>query len=980
MPSVFVSFSFADRLLAEQVVGMLQARGIAAWLCTEELRAGDTFDAQIEEAIRTRDHGLLLLSPASAASKECLAEWRYMLSQPGHRLYVAQLLPTPLQAVSYRLRIYQQADLTRNFEAGVEALARAILAGTDLDPADSTTHRDTPVSGELPWWQAELPLVGRETELADLTRALTGRHRVLLTGGGGVGKTRLAVDAVLTAGFNDGVVWFRVPAAGSLADATRDVARLTDLLRSHLHLPANMPPAAVWESLGQVRLLLVLDNAEDCQYPQPYVLQLNNLATMGGTAVLLTSRYDWPELQRFHVLVLPVPTRSAASCIVQQLAGQVAGVALLTEAEATAMAEVGHDNPRLLAAAVPLLKTYPAAEVTIRLRALRGRPLEAATREIIDHTLDLLGRQPEGPEALAALRKLIACRGGFTLAAALVLLGPDVDVLETLRAWSLLRFDGWRYSLESLILNVMAPDEDSYPAFFTYYAELTLTLTEGEQYATLAPELLNLQVAFEWALRAGRVPNALGLAAQAGELLHNRGLFTLEHEWLRQVTAAHLPEASATFDTLLANTWGRYYMRQPLGDHRENLREGVAAFERALMHCSPETNRPQYASTQSNLGAAHVRWAELEQMSHHLALATVALREAARYGDSVTNPLGYATTQDNLGNAYRMMAVLAEPAENLDLAFEAYAEALDYRTPTTAPLGYAHTLGNLAIAYMLLATLEDYVTNMQIAAALFSEVLDYHTYELAPHAYAKAQFNMGTTQFKLGELAGDSLLLQQAFDSFTQALRVFTSAYYPQEYAKLQHNTGLLHQELAQYDGLDRQQQLLDAIAAYERALPWRPVATAPLLRGMTLHSLGTAYRALAMLSAPPELSHLRQAECFYEQALELRQNELPSYALTQDSLGNLYRDLAAVTGQRDYLTQSVEAFARALEVYTPADTPLDYARTRANRAWSYRDAGQVTEAVADWLAAAALYQRQGHEAQALRCRTLAHELGIRNV
>lgn len=44
-PDVFISFSFANRPLAEAADAALRALGVSTWLCTADLRAGNTFDA-----------------------------------------------------------------------------------------------------------------------------------------------------------------------------------------------------------------------------------------------------------------------------------------------------------------------------------------------------------------------------------------------------------------------------------------------------------------------------------------------------------------------------------------------------------------------------------------------------------------------------------------------------------------------------------------------------------------------------------------------------------------------------------------------------------------------------------------------------------------------------------------------------------------------------------------------------------------------
>ena len=89
-------------------------------------------------------------------------------------------------------------------------------------------RRDRHECGNLP--QDATPFIGRSREVTDVRR-LVGAHRVVtLTGPGGVGKTRLAVEACRAmAGTMPGGVW--VAELGSLADSGAGGARRRGALR-----------------------------------------------------------------------------------------------------------------------------------------------------------------------------------------------------------------------------------------------------------------------------------------------------------------------------------------------------------------------------------------------------------------------------------------------------------------------------------------------------------------------------------------------------------------------------------------------------------------------------------------------------------------------------------------------------------------------------------------------------------------------------
>ena len=79
-PSLFLSYSHADATVAGAFVRELQARGANVWLDREQIRPGEDWAAQIEDAIRRVDVFLLLVTPASEESEWVERELSFALA------------------------------------------------------------------------------------------------------------------------------------------------------------------------------------------------------------------------------------------------------------------------------------------------------------------------------------------------------------------------------------------------------------------------------------------------------------------------------------------------------------------------------------------------------------------------------------------------------------------------------------------------------------------------------------------------------------------------------------------------------------------------------------------------------------------------------------------------------------------------------------------------------------------------------------
>ena len=234
MSEIFISYARSTATQANAVGEALRALGYDVWL-DDALPAHRAYTDVISEELKAASAVIVVWS-AEAASSEWVRSEADRARQ-AHKLVQLSIddaeLPMPFDQIQCAdLRGWNGDDAApgwRKVVGSVRDLVEGIKAPAAA-PAARPTFEAAPVTN-LP--RPASALIGREQALAEIVE-LMGQHRLVsLTGHGGAGKTRLAVEAghALLTGRADGV-WFVDLAA--IADSNLVASTAATSLRAQL--------------------------------------------------------------------------------------------------------------------------------------------------------------------------------------------------------------------------------------------------------------------------------------------------------------------------------------------------------------------------------------------------------------------------------------------------------------------------------------------------------------------------------------------------------------------------------------------------------------------------------------------------------------------------------------------------------------------------------------------------------------------------
>lgn len=460
-------------------------------------------------------------------------------------------------------------------------------------PDDDRPPRSLETPTNLP--QQLTGFFGREQELVDARVLLDASRLVTLTGPGGTGKTRLALELASATqdAFPDGIRFIPLAALRE-AELVMPALAKTFGVSEGEHLERRLVDAVAAQ-----QALVVLDNFEQLLPAAPEVAEL--LADTPHLKLLVTSRsrLDVRGEREFAVAPLPVPdprhaadlttlARSPAVALFVDRARAVRPDFELTASNARAVVEICarlDGLPLAIELAAARVRLLPPEAISTRLHDSLGL-LATTSRDVTERQRTLRGAIQWSYDLLsddegALFRRLAVFLGGAPLAMVATVLRrgdelalldevgalidksllrpasdshPDdgalrVEMLETIREFAFERLtaseEGPEYRERHALAYAALADE----------AEPQLTGGEGARWLNrLEREHDNIRAAYSWAIEASRADVAIRITAATWRFMQMRGHLIEGRERAEQAIriAAELADASLHSRGLLA--------------------------------------------------------------------------------------------------------------------------------------------------------------------------------------------------------------------------------------------------------------------------------------------------------------------------------------------------------------------------------------------------------------------------------------------
>ena len=651
-------------------------------------------------------------------------------------------------------------------------------------PAEFPRLRTLDVPTNLP--TGRTGFVGRRDELDQATTLLGGTRLLTLTGPGGAGKTRLAVEvaASATERFPDGVFFVgleqvteaqRIP--GIVADAVgAPVATGQDQderLRSHL---------------GTQRVLLLLDNLEQVDDPASVVSSL--LDACPNVTVLATSRI---AVRVSGEQEMPVPTMSSPSAdddcedpavlmehdsvaLFQQRAAAVKpGFTITAENCAAVAALCGRLDglPLAIEIAAARVKLLPPASIVERLGDVLGT---AGSRDLPDRQRTLRNAIAWSHDLLdepvrRVFHRLSVFAGGAGLDELEVVVGDDGSGLDPL--------EGISHLVDHSLLAQSAPageprfqmletirdfarerleESGDRPAVCRRHVEAYLALVErahpeligGDRdrwLARLERDRRNVEAALDWALEAGLAEEAQRLVASFWRFWQMRG---------------HLAEALPTIDRAISLTGAASESRTRALEAAGGAAYWLGDLDRTRSYY--EEALAYWREAGDDVEIAHA----LLNLSYPVGLgegaepAVALLEEALTRYEAAGHRLG-------MGRVNRMLGVLEGVRGDEQAWLEHGERSLEYFDPREEPFDYGWACFSVASASYVLEDFDRSGEALREGLDLFARVADVSASIPYLDGFVQLARTRGRTE-RAARLSGAVTRLREASGSVSSAV------------------------------------------------------------------------------------------------------------------------------------------------------------------------------------------------------------------
>lgn len=409
------------------------------------------------------------------------------------------------------------------------------------------------------------PFIGRDETLAEITRLLENPscRLITFTGPGGIGKTRLALQAAHghVGRFADGVFFVPLAPVGSADLIVPAIA----LALSFSFYGGMDPKTQLFNHLRERQMLLVMDNCEHLMDGAGLFAEL--LGNAPGLKILATSRErlnlrgEWLlPVEGMHVpesdRVDGIETYSAMQLFLQSARRVHSGFTLSPDDKphAVRICRIVEGMPLAIELASAWVRTISCHEIAHEIErnldflatTLRDVPeRHRSLRAVFDHSWNLLT-----PEEQRAFRSLSVFRGGFQREAAGDVAAAPLPLLAPLMDKSLLRrTPSGRYEIHELLRQYardkLAASNDEPETRNRHLAHFLRLAEEAEPKLRSADQLTwlnrlemehdNLRLALKWSMNDGSIEFGLRLAGALARFWYWHGYWDEGRAWLAKL-------------------------------------------------------------------------------------------------------------------------------------------------------------------------------------------------------------------------------------------------------------------------------------------------------------------------------------------------------------------------------------------------------------------------------------------------------------
>ncbi len=768
----------------------------------------------------------LLLDPLQEAIHRQLMNLYVWTDQPAKA--IAQY-ETCRNVISQELGLAPAPETVALYEQLKIGLCPPVPSPPSVALASGPANRQMP---QLPAFYT--PLIGREVELAELSDRLQKEacHLLTITGPGGVGKTRLAVQLAWqhAADFPDGV--FFVPLAGISSPASFIPTVATAL--NFTFYGREDPQTQLFNYLRDKMMLLIIDNFEHLIETGASLLEL--LKRAPRLKLVVTSRISlnfWAEwLYEVRGLSTPPAERpqnpqtysaiqlflhhvyrirsnwqansedvQAATHICRSLAGLPLGIEL---AAATARHFSCADIATRITATLDTLKTA-MPDIPPRHRSLRA---------VFEDSWLLLTT-----EERAVTRRLSVFPGSFASGAALAVSGATPSLLSALADRSFLRQEqAGRYLMHPLLRQYAAEKlaerpSDSVAAhmnhgryFVTFLQNKEPLLSGSEQQLTLQAinhEIENVRQSWHWFVAAGNTGEIERALAGLYEYYEMTGQFQEGLFLLNQALSTLPPQGHQALRGRLLNRQGVFFMRLGQYDQAELVhKEGLRLLEEVK-------NARETAFGLNQLGVIYFRLAQFHEAQKSYAQSLALYQE-------IDDQAGAANVLCNIGNLYHAQGKYPEAQKNFEaslLRFKARGDEYGQSKALNGLALVAESTGDYPNGYRLLEDCLDVCKRLGDRRGIVRSLhnLGYiaassEQYQLAKQHYEECLY----IRRDIGDRSGVGLTLLQLGEVYS-ALQWYTKS------ARLYHEAQQIYEDINDPMGMMLSQQHLGKAARLQK-------------------------------------------------------------------------------------------------------------------------------------------------------------------